>query len=320
MNNIKILQSSIENPEPFFDEFYSKVGSGPVISQDPASLTRLQEANRRIRDNITAIEAIQRHGDTAMLNKLIDEIVKCLEVDGINNSEFTSFWEVNDVSFSIYDSMQKDDKRIFLSHIINKFIQHRHRLYRQYGYSDVTLQVKADSFAHKRSGSQGNTKFKAIAAEFGLSLRPIASFEAYMEGPSAVIYPDKENERLFDQLIGDLRADFKWGSKHEGKRPDFMIRIKQNHLIVEHKHMKEAGGGQNKQISEIIDFISHDDSNSNIGYVSFMDGILFNKLFVGRGDRKVNVQREGIYANLKNNPRNYFVNTHGFKELLRAMK
>jgi len=320
MDNIKILQSSIENPEPFFDEFYSKVGSGPVISQDPSALTRLQEANRRIRDNITAIEAIQRHGSSPMLTKLIDEIVKCLEVDGINNSEFTSFWEVNDVSFSIYDSMPKEDKRNFLSHIISKYIDHRHGLYRQYGYSDVTLQVKADSFAHKRSGSQGNMKFKTIAAEFGLSLRPIHSVAAYMEGPSAVIYPDKENERLFDQLIGELRANFNWGRKHEGKRPDFMIRIKRNHLIVEHKHMKEAGGGQNKQISEIIDFISHDDSSSNIGYVSFMDGILFNKLLSGRGDRKVNVQREGIYANLKKNPRNFFVNTYGFKEMLRGMK
>jgi uncharacterized protein YjgD (DUF1641 family) len=120
MDNIKILNSSIQNPEPFFDEFYSKVAASLVLSKNLKSPTRLQEANRRILENITAIAALKRHRDEAMIKKLLSEIIKCLEVDGINNSEFTSFWEVNDVSFSIYDSLLPNEKFDFLEHIVSK--------------------------------------------------------------------------------------------------------------------------------------------------------------------------------------------------------
>ncbi len=63
---------------------------------------------------------------------------------------------------------------------------------------------------------------------------------------------------------------------------------------MEHKHMKESGGGQDKQMSEIIDFISHKDKK--VSYISFLDGVYFNLLSDKNIDKgKVFEQRKEIF-------------------------
>ncbi len=102
--------------------------------------------------------------------------------------------------------------------------------------------------------------------------------------------------------------------------PDFLIRHKDDIYIVEHKHMKESGGGQDKQINEIISFVGHSENNKKIHYVSFLDGIYFN-LFANKTLNKGKIldQLNNVKHNLKNNKQNYFVNTAGFKKLLKKM-
>ncbi len=84
---------------------------------------------------------------------------------------------------------------------------------------------------------------------------------------------------------------------------------------MEHKHMKESGGGQDKQMTEIIDFVSYNDNG--VGYISFLDGVYFNLL----SDKNITsgksfIQRSKIYKNLNNNKQNYFINTRGFVKFL----
>ncbi len=316
MNNLRLLDECIANPEPFLDPYYSKVGSGTVISKDPKKPTNLQRANFLIKENITALSAARRHGAKDLESKLIHEIMHSLKTEGINNTEFTSFWEVNDISFSIYNTLSAEEQHFFVSDMITKYIEHRHGLYQTYGYTDVTLQVKADSFAHKRSGNQANEKVQAILQEFEIDTSPVSNLNQYMKAKSSVLFPDKQHEGIFDSLMANLGSPCSWGSKHEGKRPDFVVKFKNRHLVIEHKHMKEFGGGQNKQISEIIDLISYDDSKLGISYVAFMDGILFNRLLSGKADKKGLTQRNGIRSNLTKCPENYFVNTYGFRKIL----
>ena len=100
-----------------------------------------------------------------------------------------------------------------------------------------------------------------------------------------------------------------------------IIKNGENIFIIEHKHMKEGGGGQDKQINEVISFIGFSESNSRIHYISFLDGIYFNlfanKKYLHKG--KILNQLSNIKINLKRNKQNYFVNTSGFKKFLKEL-
>ncbi len=152
MTNLELLDFCKNTPEPFFDLHYSKQARRLIISRDQDEPNDLQLANALIRRNITALEALLGKGEDSAELKLVADMVEALEQEGINNSEFTSYWEVNDVSVSIYRSLQKEERCRFVLEMAKRYIQDRHGLYSTYGYSDTTLQVKADSFAHKRSG------------------------------------------------------------------------------------------------------------------------------------------------------------------------
>jgi hypothetical protein len=85
--------------------------------------------------------------------------------------------------------------------------------------------------------------------------------------------------------------------------------------------MKECGGGQDKQLVEIIDMIDQSEKNIEINYISFLDGILFDRLFNFPSKGKMEAQRKRIYSILKKRRNSYFVNTIGFSTLIElAMK
>ena len=104
--------------------------------------------------------------------------------------------------------------------------------------------------------------------------------------------------------------------------PDFLIKNNDHIFIVEHRHMKESGGGQDKQINEVISFISFSESNVKIHYISFLDGIYFN-LFINKKyfeEDEISHQLKNIKRSLNQNKQNYFVNTKGFDKLLKELK
>ena len=85
-------------------------------------------------------------------------------------------------------------------------------------------------------------------------------------------------------------------------------------MIVEHKILKESGGGQDKQLTEIIDFVGQDERGVN--YISFMDGILFNEFNNQKKKNKLTTEKNNIVGNLKRCPYNYFVNEYGFRKVI----
>lgn len=99
--------------------------------------------------------------------------------------------------------------------------------------------------------------------------------------------------------------------------PDYALLVGAATVIVEHKHMKELGGGQDKQILEISHFLQQSDENTF--YVSFLDGILFNQLFSAAATGKVKRQQIEIRTALTQYARSYFVNTAGFERLAKQL-
>jgi len=95
-----------------------------------------------------------------------------------------------------------------------------------------------------------------------------------------------------------------------------IIKVKNKILLCEAKHLNTSGGGQDKQISELIEILNLNEKNG-ISYISFLDGKYSNILLGenGHGD-KITTQRKEIKKYLANNPNNYWVNTAGFTRLI----
>lgn len=319
IDNIKVFEISIEKREPYIDRNYVKK-SEAIITNDRRKLNQLMEANIEIIESISAYKIALESKNIKMQNTILKKIVDALATSGINFSEFTSYWAVKDVSYSIYKKTLKTNslKKEFLKNIIPEFIKDRHSLYRAHGYSFSTLQAVNDSKAHKSNGSSGNIKISKLFKMYGLSHFNSNDISKFNRQDKIFIYLDKANKRLFEKILEQYKINFDWSKNHEGKQTDFLFKINHNIFIMEHKHMKESGGGQDKQMSEIINFISYEDHN--VHYISFLDGVYFNVL-ADRGIKsgKPFEQRKSIVRNLTNNKQNYFVNTSGFVELIRSL-
>ena len=114
--------------------------------------------------------------------------------------------------------------------------------------------------------------------------------------------------------------DVKINAKKQNKTLDLIIKANNKILLCEAKHLNTAGGGQDKQISELIEILNLNEKNG-VSYISFLDGKYSNILLSenGHGD-KITTQRKEIKKFLNNNPNNYWVNTAGFTRLISDLK
>lgn len=322
IDNIKLFNFSLNNPEPIIDRFYLKRGE-LIISNNPQNPTLLMKQNFDLLESISAYSFAKRNKDKKMMGKAIDNILILIKNKNINYSEFVSFWAVVDISYSVFNKMSDDDQKEVLQNIVEKYIELRHNIYSNYGYSPTTLQVGKDAKAHKESGNLGINKISEILNNIGFQKSNIDLMEDFTsKGVKKYLESDKKGKKLFKELLNYYGINFSWSSGKEEKMPDFLIRYKDDIFIVEHKHMKEAGGGQDKQINEIISFVGFSEKKSNIHYVAFLDGIYFNLFsnyqYLSKG--KILNQITNIKTNLEKNKQNYFVNTAGFNELIKEFR
>ncbi len=311
MKNTELFLACLNHPEPFIEDSYAK--EKVIITSERWEFNSLMEANNEIIEKITAYKVALEFWDKSLLNSITERIIELLNVDWINNTEFSNYWWIHDISFSIYEKFTDSDKKEFLKKMIEAYIISRHIIYQEHWYSHTTLQVRSDSVAHKRSGELWSNKVQKIFTKYWFSNISHESFETLIGEEKWYILADKGWSNLFDRLIKDNRINFEWGKNHQWKRPDFVYKNNRELFVMEHKHMKEWGWGQNKQIVEVIDFIKQNEKDMH--YVTFLDWIFFNS-FIGHQDRKLKAQYNQILNALERNPNNYFVNTFWFEYLL----
>jgi hypothetical protein len=322
-NNIEMLEFSLKNPEPLIDDFYIK-SSGLIISAYPDKPNKLMEVNRELLENITAFKVAENSKNEEMLEQTILKIKNLMSTKGINYSEFASFWSIVDISYSIYNSLSDNEKMKFLRLTVKKYLEMRHNIYLGYGYTPTALQVGKDAKSHKRSGSLGLQKCSTILNDNNYRELKKLNINDFEKEDRVFILTDKNGKKLFKEILSKYKIDFKWSAGKSKKMPDILFKNKNHIYIVEHKHMKEGGGGQDKQVSEVIDFINYSEEleSVTVHYVTFLDGLYFNlftKHFSGNDGKIIN-QLANIKQGLTNNPQNYFVNTKGFAELLSQIK
>ena len=95
--------------------------------------------------------------------------------------------------------------------------------------------------------------------------------------------------------------------------------INGEYFIVEMKSMKGSGGGQDKQLTEVINFIRYAESDEHIHYITYLDGEYSNLLHSGTTQPKIRRQYDDAMACLRSHPGNYFLNTAGFEEFIREI-
>lgn len=318
-DNIQLFEISLNNKEPYLDKYYVK-NNKPIITDNSTTLNSLMRANANIIENISAYKIALESGNYLMQNTTLQNILKYLEEKNVNLTEFTNYWATKDMSYSVYNKTlsSKEEKLSFLRKIVPEYLKDRHLLYQTHGYSFSTIQVINDSKAHKKNGEAGIKKISDILINFGFKHFNENDLKTFLLSDKVFIYPDKTEKKLFNEIIHHYDIKFEWSKNHENKKTDFLFKVNKQIFIMEHKHMKETGGGQDKQMSEIINFIQYQDQNAH--YVSFLDGVYFNLLAnkeIISG--KPFEQRNAIFQNLKVQKNNYFVNTLGFNELIKDL-
>ena len=317
MTNIELFQYSGQHKEQLLDPYYIS-NTIPVIPPTRSETNELVEKNTRLIKLISVFAYFMEKGkrkNHPEVVKLINEVIDILmNTANINLSPFSSFFMVYDSSYAAFRNYETNDKYNFIYKILQNYCKKRHVMYLSHRYTNSMLQVVDDNYSHKRKSKAGIRKVCAMLHKLGF-----AHDCTERESGSFYFLPDAGDKEAFIALQTKYNIIKKTTKKKQGKLPDMVLFNDGNYYVVELKHINGSGGGQDKQLSEVIDFIECSGKGGHIHFISYMDGGYSNLLHGAKKREKVKKQYKAILSNLKTNPGNYFVNTAGLKELLRQL-
>lgn len=300
MNNLELLEYCRQNPEFFLD------GSYMFIEKDP-NLDFYVGATKKIKNKLITIkELLEKKGVEEVLNNLFKELRKELGKYA-NNSEFGAFINACD---SKLEEASNDIE--LLKKITRLYLEKR-------DLNEVVpsewIQALLDKAASKKKGHSGENKLITILEKYNFKkIKDIGSFNK--EGSCIAKCSNKGD---FSNKGIKKYFGIKIGKNTQNKKLDLVIKFNGHIYFLEAKHLNTGGGGQNKQIKELIDVIKNRSFN-NYHFVAFLDGIHSNTLLnaqnVASGaDNKTKTQLKDIIRYLGLNKNNFWVNTAGFVKL-----
>lgn len=311
LNNIELFNECLENPVNNIDPYNREILNKVIIPKENDIPCELLSRNHRLIELICEYNNYNVHGDKSHNVEIIKEIDFCLKFEGMNFCPFSQYLMVHDVNYEMYlNVLDVKDKEF----ILDSYIEDRHQIYLNRDYSDIIFQVLSDNYSHKRKGKLGVKKIMKICENFGFEK---INSEEQIEKDNYYILPDSDGKKIFKLILEKYNIHFDFEKNHQGKMPDALIKYGDVFVVVEHKSSKELGGGQDKQMTEIIDFVGYDERG--IRYVSYLDGVLFNELKEPRDTNKLYRDKIHILENLEHNRYNYFVNDYGFKKLMNSI-
>jgi len=309
--NIEYWNESLTHPEKFLDDYYI---FDDIIVNDQNLIEKIKQLRFLI---ITYCKMTEI--DENVTSKILDKIYNIIvSIENIQYTEFVAFWKNLDLSYSIFKDFKNSPESInILRDILEKYCEKRFELYNSLGYSNITVQALYDAGASRKKGMAGINKLEDLIKSRFEDVVHAEDWNSLEIANIAYFLPDSKDEKLFKEFCEIYKIQFEFGKTHQGKEPDMVLKVNQDFFIIEAKHINESGGAQDKQIVEVIDFIKNSESSNKIHYLSFMDGLYFNKFSQENiTNNKINNQKRNIEEALKNNENNFFVNTYGFKILL----
>lgn len=308
--NLEYWQLSLQNPEPVVDDYYI---FDEIIVEDEKFIRKVE----RLRELIITY-CVMREKDKKTSAQIVDEIYEIITSSAlIQYSEFVAFWKVMDMSFSVF--LKSRNRKAILTELLEKYCERRRKLYDKLGYSNIVIQALYDSGAARKKGTSGILKILDIANKLlGLDkhLNTITEIVRHKRG---YFLPDKNDKELFKSFCEKFKVAYRFGKLHQRKNPDVVLKVGKHFFIIEAKHIKEFGGAQDKQIVEAIDFINYSENSRYIHYTLVLDGVYFNNFISASSgfESKICKQKNDVETTLKNNLTNFFVNTAGFKAILK---
>ena len=321
MTNLELLAYSGQHPLPLIDPYYNK--DKIVITPTKEQTNELMRANARLIELITVFNYLNGEGrpeDDSEIQKVVENVMRILDgVSGINFSAFSQFFMVYNSAYSSYMEYETAKKRQFVYAMLLRYCKERHGMYTSHGYSDAILQVMCDNYSHKRNSKTTIDKITDTIEPLGFRRIPeMASFES---SDNFYLLPDKGDVGVYRSIVSRLSLETRALRQEQDKLPDFIIKIDGEYYIGEAKMMKGSGGGQDKQLVEIINFIRYQEQRQNVHYVVYFDGEYANMLLSATGrSPKIERQYQDIVKNLTENPQNFFVNPDGFVALLNDLR
>jgi len=310
MDNLKLLQYCINRTEKFLDYNY-------MFVKKDNNLNYYQKRTREIKEILTAIKKIKNKSNSSNVQEqLFLELQRKIKKYA-NYSEFGSF--INACDSTMNENINDLD---LLKKITHLYLEKRK-------LSDITpiewIQAIIDKGSSRKKGQAGTNKLIKILEKKGfVRVKKIQEFvnkkKVMAKLSSRGEFSNKNVKKAFNISIG---------RKTQGKSLDLIIKNNRNVFLLEAKHLNTGGGGQNKQVLELIEIIRTKPPKNNYHFVAFLDGIHSNNI-LGVGIRpkksakvkkrskdeiKIEKQYTDITESLKKNQNNYWVNSAGFAKL-----
>ncbi len=298
-NNLHYFEISKNNQEKLLDDFY-------VFDEKNPDINKYIKNTKEIKNILITIRTLQgKKEKAAVINKYFLELSKIITKFSIC-SEFGCFINACDnIWYYVKDDVNllKDiTQRYFKKRVLNEMVP------------EEWVQAILDTNSSRKKGKTGENKLISILKNNGFM--EVFDWKDFVKTNYCVVKFSKK----FSLKNVRKNLGIKIKTKKQNKTLDLIIKAKNKILLCEAKHLNAAGGGQDKQISELIEILGLTEKNG-ISYVSFLDGKYSNILLgeIGRGD-KISTQRKEINKFLNNNPNNYWVNTAGFTHLISDLK
>ena len=294
-DNQHYFKISQQNPEKLLDKFY-------VFDNKHPDLKKYISNTKEIKNILITIRTLQdKKENIKIIDKYFYELQKVL-CNNSNCSEFICFVNACD---NILDSVKNDvdllkkiTEKYFKKRILNEIVP------------EEWIQAILDSNSSRKKGKCGEIKLLSILQKFGFN--EVKTWNDFFTKEKCVA----QFSKIFSLKNTRDELGVKIKTKKQNKDLDLIIKINKRIFILEAKHLNTSGGGQDKQIAELIEIINLKEKKENIFYISFLDGNYSNILLDNKkcGD-KLKTQRKEIKKYLKNNVRNYWLNTKGFENL-----
>jgi len=303
MDNIKLLEYCVKNPETFLDYNYM------FVDKDK-NLNKYTNKTKLIKHKLIALkETINKNKSKNIVTQLLAELQRELG-NYANYSEFGAFINACD---SKIEEVYND--KTLLKEITFLYLKKRE-------LNDIVpsewIQALIDKGSSRKKGHAGENKLIKILESRGyINAKNLKDFESHKK---CVAKFSKLGN--FSNKNIKIKFDINIGKNTQDKTLDLVIKKNSDIYFLEAKHLNTGGGGQNKQILELIDLIKHKTNSSKHYFVAFLDGIYSNTLLDNYKDirnnsdkNKIQNQYSDLIKTLKIRKNNYWVNTEGFKKL-----
>ena len=302
-SNLHYYKISKENPEKFLDQNY-------MFVEKDLGMSFYVSKTHKIKELLTTIKNIKnKNNSEKLLNEIFLELQNTIKKYS-NYSEFGCFINACD------STIEENINDIKLLKTITFLYLEKRKL------TDIVpsewLQAIIDKGSSRKKGHAGEKKIMDILEGSGfLKAKDIPDFKNYNKCSAKLSKRGKFSNKNIKKFFG-----ISIGNKNQDKSLDVIVKNGKEVFFIEAKHLNTGGGGQHKQVLDLIEIIRKNNAKNNYHFVAFLDGVFSNTLLSAGSEAenkeeavKTKLQYKDIMEALNKNQNNFWVNTAGFRAL-----